>query len=118
VIGHSDIPDPVRIARIRIPVPRIDFTSEVIKHHFCGLPGGADIEAISRLQLDAGRDEMQLMVSGVRMTHPEDVVPVSLQSRKSDLLEPVHDGLLLRRRDIVLRCERQDTRRIPVLKFQ
>jgi hypothetical protein len=48
---------------------------------------------------------MQLMVSGVCVTHPQNVVPVSFKPRKSDLLKPVNNGLLLHRRNLVFRCK-------------
>jgi len=50
---------------------------------------------------------MQLMVPGVAVTHPEDVVAIRLQPGEGRALKVVHEPLFLLRRHGVLRPPRK-----------
>lgn len=57
---------------------------------------------------------MQLMVPGVAVAHPEDVVAIRLQPGEGRALKVVHEPLLLLRRHCVLRPPRESAcRELP-----
>ncbi len=54
-----------------------------------------DVEALAGRELHARRAEMQLHAALVGVPHPEHVDLVAVQTSKGELVEGVHDGLLL-----------------------
>ena len=87
------------VVRVGKAVSGVDFAAQVIKCGLCLVARRANIEAFSGAQLDAGRNKVQLVMAGVTVPNPQNVVLVSLEPRERDLFEPVHEFLLHRRRD-------------------
>ncbi len=54
-------------------------------------------------ELNSWYDEVQLMVSGMTVAYPQNVILVWLQSRKGGAFEVVHQAFFLFRRNLVLR---------------
>ena len=95
MVGAGDRAGPVRVCRVcRVSqtVPGVDLAPEVIKLLFCPLSGWADVQAFARGQLDPWSDEMQLMMAGMGMADPEDIVLVCFQTGEGEPLEAIHDG--------------------------
>ncbi|MEG3132871.1 hypothetical protein SC206_04705 [Rouxiella sp. T17] len=74
----------------------VDFAAQIIKCGLCLVARRADIEAFSSTQLDAGRDKVQLVMAGMTVPNPKNVVLVSLEPRERDLFESIHEFLLHR----------------------
>lgn len=90
--GAGDRAGPVRVCRVSQAVPGVDFAPEVIELFFCPFSGRADVQAFARGQLDPWGDEMQLMMTGMGMADPEDIVLVRFQTGEGEPLKAVHDG--------------------------
>lgn len=88
----GDRAGPVRVCRVSQTVPGVDLAPEVIELLFCPLSGRADVQAFARGQLDPWGDEMQLMMAGMGMADPEDIVLVRFQTGEGEPLKAVHDG--------------------------
>lgn len=108
----------VRVCRVSQTVPGVDFASEVIELFFRPPSGRADVQALSRGQLDPWGDEMQFMMPGMVMADPEDIVLVRFQTGESELLEAVHDGLFNFRGDGLTWSEGQHAGGVAVLEGQ
>nr|WP_033568005.1 hypothetical protein [Dickeya undicola] len=116
--GGGNIARPLRVIRVSQSVAGIDFTAEVVKSLPCPVAGRADVEAFPGAQFHAGRDEVQLVMAGMAVAYPQDVVLVRLHAGERHALEPVHDGLLPLRREGFPGGERQDTGRVAVPERQ
>jgi len=97
-----------RIVRIGQPVLGINHRPEVIEHLPGPWPWRADVQRFASSELHPGRHKVELVVAGVLVPDPQDVVLVRLQAGERHSLEPVHDVLLHGRRDRLAGSERQD----------
>lgn len=61
---------------------------------------------------------MQFVMPRVLMTHPQNVVSITIKAGESDRLEPIHDVLLHRRRDRLARRKRQHAALVLVFEVQ
>ena len=79
------------------------------------LPAGRKrVERLACGQFHPRCDEVQFMVPGVAVAHPEDVIAIRLQPGESRALKVVHEPLFLLRRHGVLRPPRQGAcRKLP-----
>lgn len=96
-----------RVIRIGQTMPSVDFTPQVIKSLFCRISRRADIQAFSCAKLDTGRHKMQLVMPGMAVSDPQNVVLVSFKPGERDLLKAIHELLLHFRRYFLVRGERQ-----------
>lgn len=105
--------------RIVGPRPTLAQIVQVAEQVKMLLPAGrAGIEGPARCQLHARNDEVQFMVPGVAVPHPEDVALIRLQPREGQPLEVIHDALLLLRRHRVVRMPGQHSGGEPPSRVQ
>lgn len=116
--GAGDRAGPVRICRVSQTVPGVDLAPEVIELLFCPPSGRADVQAFARGQLDPWGDKMQLMMAGMGMADPEDIVLVRFQTGEGEPLEAIHDGPFHLRGNGFTRSEGQHARGVAVLEGQ
>lgn len=116
--GAGDRAGPVRVCRVSQTVPGVDLAPEVIELIFCPLSGRADVQAFACGQLDPWDDEMQLMMAGMGMADPEDIVLVRFQTGEGEPLETVHDGPFHLRGDGFPWSEGQHAGGVAVLEGQ
>lgn len=116
--GAGDRAGPVRVCRVSQTVPGVDLAPEVIELLFRPLSGRADVQAFARGQLDPWGDEMQLMMAGMGMADPEDIVLVLCQTGEGEPLEAIHDGPFHLRGDGFPWSEGQHAGGVAVLEGQ
>lgn len=106
------------VIRVSQAIPSIYFTAQIIESLFCGISGRADVQAFPSAKLNAGRHKMQLVMSGMGMPDPENVVLIGFKPGERDLLKAIHELLLHFRRDLLLWGERQHTRSVFVPEIE
>lgn len=109
---------PVRVCGVRQSVSGIDHIPEVIELPFCRLARWPDVQALAGGKLHARGNEMQLVMPGMFMPDPEDVVLIRIQTCESETLEAVHDGLFHGRGDGFTRSKGEDPGCVFVLEGQ
>jgi len=107
MVRLSDLTCAPWVIRVSQAIPCVDFTPQVIERLFCGISGRADVQAFPGAKLNAGRHKMQLVMPGMGMPDPENVVLIDFKPRERDLFKAIHEFLLHFRRDLLLRGERQ-----------
>ncbi len=92
-------PNALRVVR---PGPAFPPVEEVAENVEVLLPAGrARVEGLARGQLQARNDEVQLVMPGVGVLNPENVVLVGFQTGEGYRFEGVHDLAFLLRRDLL-----------------
>lgn len=107
MVRLSDLTCAPWVIRVSQAIPGVDFTAQVIESLFCGISGRADVQAFPGTKLNAGRHKMQLVMPGMGMPDPKDVVLIGFKPGERDLFKAIHELLLHFRRDLLLRGERQ-----------
>ncbi|EFH9173412.1 hypothetical protein V6E14_25630 [Serratia marcescens] len=107
MVRLSDLTCAPWIIRVSQTIPGIDFTAQVIERLFCSISGRANVQALPGAKLNAGRHKMQLVMPGMGMPDPENVVLIGFKPRERDLFKAIHELPLHFRRDLLLRGERQ-----------
>lgn len=88
--------------RVVWPGPAFAPVEEVPENVEVLLPAGrTGIEGLARGQFQARDDEVQLVMPGVGVPNPEDVVLVGFQTGEGNGLEGIHDLAFLFRRDLL-----------------
>jgi len=101
--------------RIVRPGPTFTVIVQVPEHVEVLLPARrAGIEGLAAREFHAGDDEMELMMPGMVVPHPEDIALIRLQAGKGHGLEVVHDAcFLLGRHDFVRMPGKDPGRELP-----
>lgn len=97
------------VSRIIRSGPALADIVQIAEHIEMLLPAGrAGIERLAAGKLHTRNDEMQLVVSGMAVPHPEDIALIRIQSGKGHSLKIIHDALFLLWGDDVGGMPRQD----------
>lgn len=84
--------------------PAFPVVVQVAEHIKVFLPAGrTGVERLAAGKLHTRNDEVQLMVSGVGVPHPQNVALIRLQAREGHFFKIVHHPLFLFRRHRVVR---------------
>ena len=102
------IPRSRRIVRSR---PAFAPVEEIAEHVKVLLPAGrTGIEILAAGKFQAWNEEMQLVMPGMGMPHPEDIALIRFQTGEGHALKGVHDFLFLCLADLLIRMPRQSAR--------
>ena len=99
------IPRPCRVVGTRPAFAPVEQVAENVK---VLLPAGrAGVEILAAGKFQARNEEMQLVMPGMGMPHPEDIALIRFQTGEGHAFKGVHDFLFLCLADLFLRVPRQ-----------
>ena len=95
------IPCPCRVVG---PRPTFAPVEQVAEHVKVFLPAGrTSVEILAAGKLQSWNEEMQLVMPGMGMPHPENIALIRFQTGEGHPLESVHDFLFLCLADLLIR---------------
>ena len=95
MVGCFDVSRAVWVVWICEAVFCVDGASEVIERGLCCFAGRSDVEGFLAGEFDAGCNEVEFVMSCVRVSDPEDVVLVFLEASEGEAFEAIDDLVFL-----------------------